>query len=29
MRYFLTFILVAGFAALAAAQMRSIPKDDQ
>ena len=27
MRYFLTFILVAGFAALAAAQTRGIPKD--
>jgi len=29
MRYLLTFILLAGFAALAAAQMRSIPKDAQ
>jgi len=29
MRYSLTFILLAGFAALAAAQMRSIPNDAQ
>ena len=29
MRYLLTFILLAGFAALAAAQLRSIPKDAQ
>lgn len=29
MRYFLTFILLAGFAALAAAQLRSIPNDAQ
>jgi hypothetical protein len=29
MRYFLTFLLLAGFAAVAAAQLRSIPKDAQ